>query len=60
MGLKEKFLQAYSNLPLGMRKEIIVVIDKEPFTWNAVYIEVYNDTTKSDILLSKLVELKIL
>lgn len=60
MNLKTKFLQIYANLPLSQRKEIIVVIDDEPLTWNAVKIEIENDTLKGKEILEKLVKLGIL
>lgn len=60
MLLKEKFIKIYANLPLSLRKEIIIVIDKEPLTWNAVYVEVFNNTPKADKILKKLEEMKII
>lgn len=60
MGEKEHFLRIYSNLPLGVRKEIVVVIDNEPVTWDVAYIEVENDTEMSKRILSKLKELQII
>lgn len=57
---KEKFLKIYANLPLGLRSEIVVVMDNEPLTWNSVYIEVSNDTLKSEGILKKLVEMGII
>ena len=60
MNARERFLKIYADLPLAFRNEIIVVADKEPFTWNAVYVEVYNSTDKSIVLLKKLEEMKII
>lgn len=60
MNMKTKFLQVYANLPLNQRTEIIVVIDDEPVTWNAVKIEIENDTQKGKEILEKLVNLGIL
>ncbi len=57
---KEKFLKVYANLPLNIRKEIILVIDDEPVTWNVAYLEVSNNTKKSIKILKKLEELKII
>lgn len=58
--LKAKFLKIYANLPLALRKEIILVLDKEPITWNVAYVEVFNNTEKADKILKKLEELKII
>ncbi|GAG34285.1 unnamed protein product [marine sediment metagenome] len=60
MDKKAKFLQTYANLPLALRKEIIVVVDEEPLTWNAAKIEIENDTQKGKEILEKLFRLKIL
>jgi len=58
--MKEKFLKVYANLPLGVREEIVLVIDGKPITWNAAYLEVNNNTKYSQEILKKLEELKIL
>lgn len=58
--LREKFLKIYADLPLSIRKEIILILDKEPITWNAAYIEVFNKTQKSGKILKKLDELRII
>lgn len=60
MGNKEKFLKIYSNLPLGVREEIILVMDDSPMTWNVAFIEVDNDTEKSKTILEKLEQLEII
>ncbi len=60
MGIKEDFLKIYSNLPLELRKEIILVLDKEPITWNVAFVEISNNTKKSSIILKKLELLKII
>ncbi|MFA5715068.1 MAG: hypothetical protein WC998_04985 [Candidatus Paceibacterota bacterium] len=57
---REKFLNAYANLPLTVRNEIVVVLGEEPMTWNAVFLEVSQDSEKGKIILSKLKELKII
>lgn len=57
---KARFLKIYANLPLGARNEIIAVIDTEPLTWNAVKLEVENNTKKGDQALQTLEELGVL
>ena len=59
-GLRERFLKIYADIPLNIRKEIVVVLDKEPITWNVAYIEVINNTEKSRKILKLLMELKII
>ena len=57
---KAKFLQTYANLPLGLREEIVVVVDDEPISWKVARIEVEHDTEKGKEILKKLVKLGIL
>ena len=56
----EKFMKAYSNLPLNLRKDIVIVIDKEPITWNVAYLEIDQKTKKGKKILKKLEELNII
>ena len=61
MEKKEKFLKIYSNLPLGIRKEIVLVLeDNRPITWNVAYIEIESNTSLSEIILDKLEKLQII
>ena len=48
---REKFLQIYANLPLGIRDEIIAIVDGKPITWNVAYIEIINKTKLSEKIL---------
>ena len=57
---KEHFLQVYANLPLGVRKEIILVIDSQPITWNVANLEVSEDTKLGKQILIKLEKLGII
>lgn len=57
---KEKFYKIYVNLPLGVRQEIILVLDDKPITWDVAYIEIKNDTHLSKIILDKLEVLGII
>lgn len=57
---RRKFLKVYNNLPLGIREEVIYVLDNKPMTWNAVFIEVNAKTEIGEKILEKLSELKII
>jgi hypothetical protein len=57
---KEQFLQVYANLPLGVRKEIILVIDSQPITWNVANLEVSENTKLGKQILIKLEKLGII
>ena len=60
---KERFNQVYANLPLNVRKEVVLVIEVDgkdkPITWDVAYIEVKNNTKLGEIISKKLTELKI-
>ncbi len=61
MGSKEKFLRIYANLPLGIRQEIVLVLDDgRPITWDVAYIEVNSDTPLAKLILKKLEKLKFI
>jgi len=61
MGDREKFLKVYSNLPINLRKEVILVLDDNgPISWEVGYLEVENKTKLGDKILKKLSKLKII
>lgn len=60
MDLKAKFLKVYANLPLGVREEVVIVIDGEPLSWKAVQLEVEQNTKKGEEILVNLNKLQIL
>ena len=60
-GNREKFLKIYANLPLGVRQEIILVLDNnKPITWDVAFFEIDNDTDLSKIILEKLEKLELI
>lgn len=60
MDKKTKFYQVYGNLPLGLRQEIVVIVDGEPLSWNAAKIEIDNNTDKTEEILDNLDKLELL
>ena len=58
--LKERFYKVYSNVPVGVRREVVIVIDERPINWDVAFIEVDNDTKLSNRILSKLEKLEII
>ncbi len=60
MDLKAKFLKVYANLPLGVREEVVIVIDGEPLSWKAAQLEVEQNTKKGKEILEQLNKLQIL
>ncbi len=59
-GNKEKFLKIYADIPLGVRKEIILTLDDKPITWDVAFIEIHNNTDLSKVILDKLEKLSII
>ncbi len=56
-----RFKKIFANLPEKIRNEdIIFVLNKKPYTWNAVFLEVDQDTNLGRIMLKKLKDLKII
>jgi len=60
MSKKERFYKVYSNLPLNLRGEVILVVGNEPITWRVAKLEIDNDTKLGNIILEKLESLKII
>lgn len=57
---KERFLKIYANIPLGLRSEIICIVDDSPISWNVAYVEIDQDTAISKIILEKLNKLNLI
>ena len=57
---KDKFLKVFSNLSIDLRKEIILVINDQPITWNVAYQEIMNETKLGEKILKKLIELELI
>ena len=61
LGGREKFLNIYANLPLGIRQEIILILDNgQPITWDVAFVEIESKTALSEIILKKLQTLNII
>lgn len=55
------FKKIFANLPEKIRNEdVIFVLDKKPYTWNAVFLEVNQGTSLGIKMLKKLKKLKII
>lgn len=57
---REKFLKAYANLPEPERSQVIVVMYNQPYSWNAAYNEISNNTALGKKMLEKMGALGIL
>ena len=60
MDLKQRFYQVYNNLPLGVRDEVVLVINDESVTWKVARLEIDNNTPLSREILERLEELKFI
>jgi len=58
--LKSRFYKTFANLPLGVRDEIVLVIDGQPITWNVIKLEVDTDSKISKRALKLLGELRLI
>jgi len=57
---RAKFLKIYADVPEGLRKDIIVVIEKKPYTWNTAFIEIEENTPLGKKILKVLEDIKII
>ena len=57
---KEKFLKAYANLPEPERFQVVAIVDDKPYSWDAAYREISNDTKLGLKILEKMKLLGIL
>jgi hypothetical protein len=57
---KAKFFAIYSNLPLNVRDDIVLVLDQRPITWNVAYLEIISEGEKTNQILKDLVELDLI
>lgn len=57
---QERFLKIYDNLPFQERKEVVVVINNEPISWNIARNNIIHMTELGKKILKKLSELEII
>ena len=56
-----RFKKIFANLPEKIRQEdIILVMNKKPYTWNAVYFEITNQTELGIKMIKNLSDLNII
>ena len=59
--LRERFLKIYANIPLSLRDDIILVLEKKgPISWNVAYIEIKEKSGYAQAILQGLEELKLI
>lgn len=57
---RSKFLKIFANIPENLRKDIIAVINKQPYTWNTAFIEIRDNTPLGKKILKTLEEIGII
>ena len=55
-----RFYKVYDNLPLEERKQVILVLGKEPISWEVARNEIINKTERGKAILEKLIQLSII
>lgn len=56
---RDAFFRFYANLPIGIRREIVLDLgERGPITWEVAHREIRLDSELSKEILQKLVELK--
>ncbi len=54
------FFRVYYNIPINTRKELIVIIDDKPITWDIAYKEIKNESSLGYKIFNELVKLKFI
>jgi len=57
---RAKFIGIFAKVPENLREDILVVVDKKPYTWNTAYLEVKDNTPLGKKILKTLEEIGIL
>jgi len=57
---RAKFIRIYANVPDPLREDILVMVEKKPFTWNTAYLEIKSKTKLGEKILKAINELGIL
>ncbi|MBI2618274.1 hypothetical protein HYW58_02365 [Candidatus Kaiserbacteria bacterium] len=57
---KDRFIKVYSNLPINLRNEVVLVLQNKPITWNVAFLEVNSETETGKEIVKNLIELKII
>jgi hypothetical protein len=57
---EEDFFKVYSNIPIEERNNVVVVVNKQPISWQLAYQEIKNKTELGKKILKMLGELNII
>ena len=55
---KDSFFRFYANLPIGVRREVVLDLpERGPITWEVAYREINENSELGKVILQKLIEL---
>ena len=55
---RDSFFRFYANLPIGVRREVVLDLsERGPITWEVAYREINENSELGKVILQKLVEL---
>ena len=57
---RAKFIKSFADIPENLRGDIVVVVDKKPYTWNTAFLEVKENTPLGKKILKTLEGIGIL
>jgi hypothetical protein len=57
---RARFLKIYNNLPLEERKQVVLVLENEPISWEIARNEILHNSERGEEILQKLIVLKII
>lgn len=55
-----RFFEIYNNVPDKARREVIVVVNEKPYSWDAVNVELNAKTDLGKVMYEKLVKMEII
>lgn len=58
--LQSRFLKAFAGVPIGLRNEVVAIVNEEPINWSAAYVEIMGKTKKGDEILQRMNDLGLL
>lgn len=57
---RAKFMRMFADVPEHLRKDVLVVVDKKPYTWNTAFLEAKDNTPLGKKIIKVLEEMGIL
>lgn len=58
---EDRFFKVFSNLPLNLRSEVILVLPEYgPITWQVAYLEIKQNTKLGEKIVDKLIQLELI